>query len=102
VLIWIGRVRNILAAHGSAAELVVPVVLVVLGLGTFLRPRTVGLGLAAVTIAVWLVRVPLVLVHHHDVAFVIVHLVLATVSVALAALALRSSSGRTARRRVTA
>jgi hypothetical protein len=89
VLIWIGRVRNIVHAHGAAAELLVPVALVALGIATFARPRQAGPLLALATIAVWLVRVPLVLVHDHSAGFVVVHLVLAAVSITLASLTLR-------------
>jgi hypothetical protein len=89
VLIWIGRVRNILEADGAAVELLVPLVLVALGIATFARPRQAGPLLALVTVAVWVIRVPLVLVHHHSTAFVVVHLVLAAVSITLASLTLR-------------
>jgi len=89
VLVWAGRVRNIVAADGALAELLVPSVLVALGVLTFARPRQVGTLLALATAAVWLVRVPLLLVHDHSAAFVIVHLVLATVSLTLAVLTLR-------------
>jgi len=47
-------------------------------------------ALAVATIAVWAVRVPLVLSNGHEAAFVVVHLVLAAVSVALAVAALRT------------
>ena len=89
VLVWAGRVRNIAAADGALIELIVPSVLVVLGVLTFARPRQVAPALALATAAVWLVRVPLLLVHDHSAAFVIVHLVLATVSLTLAVLTLR-------------
>ena len=91
VLIWIGRVRNIVAADGAVVELLVPALLVALGVATFARPRQVGRVLALTTVLVWAIRVPLVLVHHHAVAFVVVHLVLAAVSVTLAALTLRGA-----------
>ncbi|MEA3054984.1 MAG: hypothetical protein QOD30_416 [Actinomycetota bacterium] len=89
LLIWIGRVRNIVEADGAAVELLVPLALVVLGVTTFARPRQVGPLLALVTLLVWLVRVPLVLAHHHSTAFVVVHVVLAAVSITLASLTLR-------------
>ena len=89
VLIWIGRVRNIVAADGAAVQLLVPLALLALGIATFARPRQVGPVLALTTIVVWAIRVPLVLVHHHAVAFVVVHLVLAAVSVTLGAVTLR-------------
>jgi hypothetical protein len=89
VLIWIGRVRNIVAADGATVELLVPAVLVALGVATLVR-RQVAPLLAVVTIVVWVVRVPLVLVHDHSAAFVVVHMVLAAVSIALAALTVRT------------
>ena len=91
VLIWIGRVRNIVAADGAIAELVVPVALVSLGLAALMRPKQAGRPLALVTAAVWLLRVPLLVIHDHSAAFVAVHLVLATVSLTLAALTLRGT-----------
>ena len=51
-------------------------------------------ALAVATIAVWAVRVPLVLANGHEAAFVVVHLVLAAVSVALAAAVLRKAPVR--------
>jgi hypothetical protein len=89
VLIWIGRVRNIVHADGAAVELLVPALLVALAIATFARPRQVAPVLALTTLVVWVIRVPLVLVHHHEAAFVVVHLVLAAVSVVLASLTLR-------------
>ena len=96
VLIWAARVRNIVAADGRLIELLVPALLVVLAVLTFFRPRTVGPLLAMVTVIVWLVRVPFVLVHHHSAAFVGVHLVLAAISIVLSALTLRSRATRPA------
>lgn len=97
VLVWAGRVRNIIDADGSLAELLVPAVLVVLGVATFVRPQRVAPVLAVVTAVVWLIRVPLLLVHDHAAAFVVVHLVLAAVSLTLAALTLRTRTRRPAR-----
>jgi hypothetical protein len=96
LLIWIGRVRNILDADGRIVELLVPVLLIVLGAATLVRPRQIGPLLAMVTVIVWVVRVPLVLVHHHSAGFVGVHLVLAAVSITLAALTLRERTTRPA------
>ena len=48
-------------------------------------------ALALSTLAVWLVRVPLLLAADHEPAFVVVHLVLAGVSVGLAAAVLRTA-----------
>ena len=96
VLIWAGRVRNILDADGRIVELIVPVLLVVLGLATFVRPRRVAPLLAMVTVIVWVVRVPLVLVHDHSAGFIAVHMVLAAVSIMLAALTLQRGMPRRA------
>lgn len=46
------------------------------------------------TIAYWAVRLPMIATRHHPVAFVVVHAVLAVVSVAAAALAWRSLERR--------
>jgi len=51
-------------------------------------------ALALATVAVWVVRVPLLLTHDHAATFVAVHVALAAVSVALAAAALRRSPAR--------
>ena len=48
-------------------------------------------ALALSTLAVWLVRVPLLLAADHEPAFVVVHLVLAGVSAGLAAAVLRTA-----------
>lgn len=50
--------------------------------------------LAGATVAVWAVRVPLLLTSDHGAGFVVVHLVLAAGSLALAAGALRASPVR--------
>lgn len=94
VLVWVGRVRNVLATDGGAADLIVPALLVTLGVATVVQPKRFGPHLAVVTAAVWLIRVPLLLAHHHAAAFVVVHLVLAAVSLGLAALVLRLSLGQ--------
>jgi hypothetical protein len=97
LLVWIGRVRNIVDADGATAELVVPLLLVVLGVATLVRPARFAPLLALVTAIVWLVRLPLLLVHDHTAAFVVVHLVLAAVSLTLAALTLRGRARRPVR-----
>lgn len=94
VLTWTVRIRNVLTAHQGAGSLVVPVLLTVLAVAALVDRRRGGLALAAVTIAVWLVRVPLVLVHHHPLDFKVVHLVLALISWALAGLTLRVLTAR--------
>jgi hypothetical protein len=91
LLVWTTRVRNIVDDGGSVAELAVPALLVVLAVAA-VSDRRRGLPLlAAATVAVWLVRVPLLLARDHSAAFVAVHLVLAVVSVSLAGLALREA-----------
>ena len=96
LFVWGTRIVNILTDGGSAGALAVAVVLTALGLATAasLAGRRLPWALPALavtTIVVWAVRVPLVLSHDHEAAFVVVHLVLAAVSVALAAGALRRS-----------
>jgi NADH:ubiquinone oxidoreductase subunit K len=95
LLIWATRIRNILGDDGhSRTELVVPVVLTVLAVAALLD-RNRGLrALAAVTVGVWAIRLPLVLVHDHGAAFKVVHAVLAVVSIALAVAAWRSAATR--------
>ena len=88
LVIWAGRIRNIVADDGTMAELIVPGGLVALALWTLVDRHRVNL-LAGVTVAVWAVRVPLVLVRDHEVGFKVVHVVLAVVSVTLAVLAAR-------------
>jgi hypothetical protein len=91
VLIWATRVRNILEDGGSVPELLVPALLVVLAVAALVdRSRALFL-LVAATVAVWAVRVPLIVTRDHSAAFVAVHVVLAVVSVSLAALALREA-----------
>jgi len=51
--------------------------------------RTAALVLAGWSIAYWLVRLPLILAHHHPIPFKAVHTVLAAVAIGLAVWALR-------------
>ena len=88
--VWAGRVRNVLADGGGAGDLIVPVGLLMLAVLALVAPRRAWI-LASVTIGVWAVRLPLVLVHDHPAGFKIVHTVLAAVSVGLAVWALRSA-----------
>jgi hypothetical protein len=99
LFVWGTRIVNILTDGGSAGALAVAVLLTALGLATAASLAGLRLpwalpALAVATIVVWAVRVPLVLASDHEAAFVVVHLVLAGVSVALAALALRASPRR--------
>ena len=96
LFVWGTRMANILTDGGGAGALAVALVLTVLGvaaaasLAGALVPWAVA-ALAVVTLAVWAARVPLLLAHDHGAGFVVVHLVLAGVSVALAVLALRAT-----------
>jgi hypothetical protein len=49
-----------------------------------------------VTVGIWAVRLPFVLVHDHPAGFKVVHAVLAAVSIALAVAAWRASAPRRA------
>jgi hypothetical protein len=100
--VWLTRVRNI-AGDGSlsGAEKVVPgllaasfVVLAAVVLWTALRShprrREALLALGGWTVVVWLVRGVGIATGGHSAAFVIVHLMLAAVSIGLSWLALRA------------
>lgn len=103
LFVWTSRIRNIWADDtlstseqvSSTALALSFTVLAIVAAVTVLRPvsrRGAAFGvvaLAAWTVAVWAVRTPAILVHDHSAAFTVVHVVLAVVSVALAALAVR-------------
>jgi hypothetical protein len=103
LLVWATRLRNIwaddaldlggrLGRSALAGSFTVLAVLVAVGLW-HRRSRSVGwlrpavLALAAWTVAVWVVRMAGIATGGHGVGFVVVHLVLAVVSVGLAGLA---------------
>ena len=100
VLVWTTRIRNILSDDGGLTDLLLPRALTALAVLALVDRRRGVPALAGATVAVWAVRVPMILVHDHSAAFVAVHLVLAAVSVALAVWAVRQ--GRRAPRRATA
>lgn len=107
VFVWGTRIRNILSDDGGAPVLAVAVGLTVLGLLVAVfaatgRARWAVPVAAAATVAVWLVRVPQLLLHDHSVGFVVVHVVLAGVSIALAAGAVRAVGARSAARSAAA
>jgi hypothetical protein len=80
VFVWAGRIRN----GGSvvlAATFLVLAAVVLWRRGRWLT------ALAVWTVGVWVVRTPEILVHDHPVGFKAVHAVLATISTALAVLA---------------
>jgi hypothetical protein len=84
LLIWTTRIRNIVAGDWSATDLILPVGLTILAVGALVDRRRGVPVLAAATVAVWAIRLPLVLVHDHGAAFKVVHAVLALVSLGLA------------------
>lgn len=101
VAIWVARVRNIFAddtlSSAARAAWLVPVVLFVVGgitaglawwkgRGQLLRPIAL---FCVVSSLYWLVRLVFVLIDHRSVGFVLVHAVLAMVSIGLAALVLK-------------
>ncbi|MCU1486818.1 MAG: hypothetical protein JWN67_3564 [Actinomycetia bacterium] len=99
LLLWTTRIRNIVADDWTATDLILPIGLTVLAVLALVRRRPGLLVLAAATTAVWIVRLPLVLVHDHPVGFKVVHAVLAIVSIALSiATARRFSRPRVASR----
>jgi cytochrome bd-type quinol oxidase subunit 1 len=100
LFVWGTRIVNILTDGGGIGALLVAAGLTALAVAagvSLARVRRLPWAvpaLAAATIAVWAVRVPLLLAHDHEAAFVVVHLVLAGVSVALAVGALRAAPVR--------
>lgn len=84
LLIWTTRIRNILSDDGSRMALIVPVVLTVLAIAALVERRRWLASLVVATMAVWLVRLPLLLGRDHSLGFKLVHAALAGVSVWLA------------------
>jgi hypothetical protein len=96
LFVWVGRIRNVFDGDEPKAGVIVPILLVVLALIALVDRRR-GLPLLALaTVAVWAVRVPLVLVRDHSIGFKVVHVVLALVSIGLAAVSMRALSRRRA------
>jgi hypothetical protein len=90
LLIWATRIRIIFSQHQSKTAVILPVVMTVLAVGALVDRRWL-IALVVVTVGVWVVRLPFVLVHQHTAAFKLVHAVLALVSLALAAATVRTS-----------
>lgn len=90
LLVWGTRIRNVVQDDGLGWSLLVPLGMTVLAVAALVERRRLLLVLAAATVALWAVRLPLVLVHDHGAAFTIVHAFLAVVSVALAIVTSRS------------
>jgi hypothetical protein len=102
LLVWGTRISNILSDDGGTGALAVAGGLTALGVAAVASLTGVRLpwavpALAIATLVVWAVRVPLLLGNGHGAAFVVVHVVLAAVSAALAVGALRTSPRRLAR-----
>lgn len=89
LFVWVTRIRNVLRDDGGAIGLLAPVALCALA-GWALVDRRRGIPvLAAATVVMWAVRLPMVLAHDHGAGFKVVHAGLAVGSLALAAVALR-------------
>lgn len=101
LLIWTTRVRNIVDGDWSAVDLLLPLGLTVLAVLALVKRRPGLPLLAAVTVAVWAVRLPLVLVHDHPAGFKVVHSVLAVASIGLAVLSWRALQRRDDRQLAT-
>lgn len=102
VFVWANRISNTLRSEESAGAKTFSTVLSIVMLGfavavvvvlvkAWRAPVTAGggkalVGAAALTVVVWLVRVPQILMADHGAPFKIVHLMLGVVSVVLAAL----------------
>jgi hypothetical protein len=91
LFVWLTRMRNAAGADEALTAYILPVVLVVLACMALAAPRRWGPLLAIVASAVWLVRVPMILVADHDLPFKVVHTMLAVITWALAAWTVRSS-----------
>jgi NADH:ubiquinone oxidoreductase subunit K len=98
LLVWATRIRNVADQDGVGASLVVPVVMTLLAVAALVDRRRALWLLVGATIALWAVRLPFVLLHHHSVPFKVVHAVLAIVSIALAILSRPRSSAPRPRR----
>lgn len=91
LLVWGTRIRNVVQDDGVGWSLLVPLGMTVLAVAALVERRRLLLVLAAATVGLWAVRLPLVLVHDHGAAFKVVHAVLAVASVALAIVTSRAS-----------
>ena len=92
--VWITRIRNAARDGESVLPYALSVAFLVLAIGvlaTLGRDRRWVLWLAAVTVVVWPVRIVDIAASGHSIGFVIVHVAIGAVSVALAVLAVRES-----------
>jgi hypothetical protein len=92
LFVWLTRVRNASADDESITAFILPGLLVVLAGLALAKPRRWGRLLAIGASAVWLVRVPMILLADHDVPFKVVHTGLAVITWALAAWTLRAEA----------
>ncbi len=103
LFVWVGRLRNLWQEPGPLADvsrwsLVGSIIFSVLGavvLGLWFAGKRgqlrVAVGaLAAFTTVIWVIRAVDIAIGDHSVPFIVVHVVLAVVSIALAMLSLRS------------
>lgn len=106
LFVWGGRLQNLAADPGGFAEasqwslwgsvafVSLAVVNVITPLAGSVRLARLALAaLAALTIGVWLVRAVDIALGDHSVGFIVVHVVLAMVSIGLAVLAWRKAPG---------
>lgn len=89
---WGLRVRNALGDGDGALSFLAPAVLLVLAVLTVISWRRWAPLLAIASILAWLIRLPIMLTNDHGVGFVVVHVALAVIAWALAALVIRSTS----------
>lgn len=98
VFVWGTRARNIVEDQGSSFDLVAALALTALGVAVAVAARRGRLDpvlavAAAVTVAVWALRLPLIVLDgDHGGAFKAVHAALAVVSIGLALAAWRTTS----------
>ena len=96
LFVWFTRVRNAASDDESVTAYVLPAVMIVLACLALAKPRRWTRLFALVSIAVWLVRVPMIALADHDAAFVVVHAGLGVLTVVLAVWALRREARRPA------
>src|SRR3954447_8963297 len=102
--VCVTRIRN---AHGDAGAIALSLVFlagavaVVVGVRRDWGRLATG-ALAALTVAVWAIRTPMIWAHDHEVGFKVVHTVLAFISVGLAVWAVMSQRNIERERQATA
>jgi hypothetical protein len=92
--VWITRIRNAARDGDSVLPYALSVAFLVLAigvLGTLGRDRRWVLGLAVLTVVVWPIRIVDIAASGHSIGFVVVHLAIGAISIALAVLAYRES-----------